>query len=194
MLTKNTISAEVHALAAELAHIKSVCDQEVKRRQDAETKIEELKAHNECLERKVEDLMRTSGSNSDLLLRINTEVMEKQKEFQQKEKQLKLDIENIRKERDSKSDEIRVLGIELEDKKSLITRFEKKQIEFDENIRSLETELKLTRSVCDEKETIVSDLKREINDLKSRLNSTSRDQEFSKGMAITINFILNSND
>lgn len=169
-------------MAAELAHIKSVCDQEVKRRQAAEAKVEELKALNHGLELKVEDLMRTSGANSDLFLKINTEVMEKQKEFQQKEKQLKHDIEVIRKERDMKSEEIRVLSIELEDKKSLVSRFEKKQTEFDENIRLLENELKLTRSDCDEKQTIVADLKREINDLKSRLNSASRDQEFSKGM------------
>ena len=185
------IIAEVHSLATELSHIKSVCDQEVRRRQEAEDRIETLSALNRNLELKVEELMRTSGSNSDLLLKINTEVMDKQKEFQQKEKQLKQEIESIRKEKDSKLDEIRVLNIELEDKKSLISRFEKKQTEFDKNIQILENELKLTRSDCDEKQSLVSDLKREVSDLKLKLSTVSRDQELSKGL---IGFYVKSID
>ncbi len=169
-------------MAEQLTEMRSICDQEIKRRNEAEDRVNELSNINRNLESKIEEMMRTSGSNSDLLLKMSSEVADKQKEFLKREKSLKEEIDSIRKEKELRETEIRELRIDNEDKKSLLSRFEKKEKEFEKLIQQNENELKLTRSDCDEKQELVNDLRKQLNDLKTRLNSLTRDQELTKGL------------
>ncbi len=178
-------------MAEQLTEMRSICDQEIKRRNEAEDRVNQLSDINRNLESKIEELMRTSGSNSDLLIKMNAEVVGKQKEFLKREKSLKEEIESIRKEKELREIEIRELRIDNEDKKSLLSRFEKKEKEFDKLIQQNENELKLTRSDCDEKQELVNDLRKQLNDLKNKLNSLTRDQEMTKGLLFfSILFLL----
>ncbi|CAG2104994.1 unnamed protein product [Medioppia subpectinata] len=173
--------AEVHSLERELQQIRCECDDESRRRRDAEDKCAVLSSMNHTLDLKCEELLRTSGANSDLLLKVNTEVMDKQREFQQREKQWKQELEVKRRENEARSDELRVQSIELEDRKSLLDRTERKLADMEAELKHMDQELKLARSDCDEKDQTLQELRHQVSDLRQKLTAEARDQEMTKG-------------
>ena len=105
------IVAEVNSLADQLRDLRRTNEEEMRRRKNAEDKVAMLTANNNSLNSKIEELIQKSGNNSDLLTKLNDELVAKQNEFSRKERQMETEIESLLRDKESKDTDIRNLRV-----------------------------------------------------------------------------------
>lgn len=97
----------MNSLADQLRDLRKIHEEECKKRKSAEEKVSQLAATNTTLQSKVDELLHFSGSNSEMLAKINEELTLKQKEFKRKEEDLHQEIETLHRQTEAKEIEIR---------------------------------------------------------------------------------------
>lgn len=102
---------EINQLADQLRDVKRTGEDEARRRKVAEERVSQLAANNTSLQAKLDEMISTSGSNSDMLGKLNEELSTKQKEYQKREQHLQTEIELLHKERQAKENDIRMLKV-----------------------------------------------------------------------------------
>lgn len=102
---------EVNQLADQLRDVKRTGEEEARRRKVAEERAAQLAVNNASLQAKLDELISTSGSNSDMLGKLNDELSTKQKEYHEREQHLQTEIEVLHKERQAKENDIRMLKV-----------------------------------------------------------------------------------
>ena len=98
-------------MADQLRDLRRTNEEETRRRKNAEDKVAMLTANNNSLNSKIEELIQKSGDNSDLLTKLNDELVAKQNEFSRKERQMETEIESLLRDKESKDTEIRNLRV-----------------------------------------------------------------------------------
>ncbi|KAH7641035.1 cap-gly domain-containing linker protein 1-like [Dermatophagoides farinae] len=168
--------SQVNSLADQLRDLRRTYEEECRRRKTAEEKIQQLNGHNQSLQLKIDELVHKSGSSSDMLSRLNEELVQRQQQTSKKESELRSEIESLHRENQEREIEIRNLKVEIENQKSLLTRFETKESDVEKLIQANLNELKLTRSDNEQKQRLVDDLKMQLKQLKDQMQQADRQQ------------------
>lgn len=77
----------------------------------AEDKLQSLSTNNQSLQSKIDELIHKSGSSSDMLSRLNEELLQRQQQYAKKESELRTEIESLHKENANRENEIRSLKV-----------------------------------------------------------------------------------
>ncbi|XP_075678945.1 uncharacterized protein LOC113790911 isoform X3 [Dermatophagoides pteronyssinus] len=173
--------SQVNSLAEQLRDLRRTYEEECRRRKTAEEKIQQLNNHNQSLQSKIDELIHKSGSSSDMLSRLNEELVQRQQQSSKKESELRSEIESLHRQNQEREIEIRNLKVEIENQKSLLTRFETKESDVEKLIQANVNELKLTRSDNEEKQRLIDSLKVQLKDVRDELQQTYEQQGSLKG-------------
>ena len=82
--------------------------------------------------------------------------------------------------------------MDIENQKSVISRFEQKERDVEKLVQANENELKLTRSDAEEKQRLVEELRTQLKELNQQVNTINQAQEMTRGL--TTFFLLISLD
>ena len=72
--------------------------------------------------------------------------------------------------------------MDIENQKSVISRFEQKERDVEKLMQANENELKLTRSDAEEKQRLVEELRTQLKELSQQVNTINQAQEMTRGL------------
>ncbi len=72
--------------------------------------------------------------------------------------------------------------MDIENQKSVISRFEQKERDVEKLVQANENELKLTRSDAEEKQRLVEELRTQLKELSQQVNTINQAQEMTRGL------------
>ena len=72
--------------------------------------------------------------------------------------------------------------MDIENQKSVISRFEQKERDVEKLVQANENELKLTRSDAEEKQRLVEELRTQLKELNQQVNTINQAQEMTRGL------------
>lgn len=75
--------------------------------------------------------------------------------------------------------------MDIENQKSVISRFEQKERDVEKLVQANENELKLTRSDAEEKQRLVEELRTQLKELNQQVNTINQAQEMTRGLTIS---------